>query len=446
MNRDEVTRALKEIGDLLEIGEAGTFEVMAYRNGARALEAWEGDFAAAVRDGSLTEISGIGKGLSQVITELVVDGRSAEQERVRGLFPAGLPDLLTLPGLGPKKVRALWKALQVESLAELEAASRDGRVEALKGFGKKTVERVLATIERRQSRAREAESGSVGDRPSVTTGDAKKSSTSLQRPRASGVFRAGTSGFSFKGWVGTFYPKELRAKEYLAHYASRFPTVEINSTFYRFPSAQTLEEWRRQTPEGFRFAVKANRRITHLSRLKGVEDVVVDFVERCRVLGDRLGVILFQLPPTLKRDDVLLTRFLDGLPGGGRYALEFRHESWRDDSVHAHLRGREVALVVGDSETDVDREVSRELTTDFSYVRLRGEGYAPGDLSSWQTWFEKMVADKRDVFVYLKHDDDGATPETILGPWLSDLGRQRRWAPAARTTRDSKESARRKKA
>lgn len=404
MQKDQVVRVLKEMGDVLEIVEANPFEIMAYRNASRSLDGWNGDLAAAVEEGSLTSLDGIGKGLSQIITELVRAGRSAEHERIRGLVPPGLPDILTLSGIGPKKVRALWTELGIDCLDGLETAARAGRVSGLKGFGKKTEERILASIERRKSPRKFA-------RPSGRSASRR----SKKLPEASGRILAGTSGYAYKEWKGSFYPDDLAADGFLSFYSERFPTVEINNSFYRFPSESALEGWASQVPAGFLFAVKANQRITHRSRLKNVAEVTASFVERCGVLGDRLGPILFQLPPNLKRDDQLLGDFIDSLPPGGRYALEFRHETWFDDAVLGRLAEGRVALVVHDDEA---LRVPREATSSFVYVRLRRDEYAPASLDSWGEWFGELAAAQRDVFVYLKHDEAGASPETILGRWV----------------------------
>ena len=305
MKRDDVVRVLKEMADLLEIGEGNTFEIQAYRSASRNLAEWNGDLETAVADGSLSEIEGIGKGIAAVVTELVAGGTSAEHQKLLGQFPSGLPELLTLSGIGPKKVKVLRNELGIDGLEALEEAARAERVSELRGFGKKTEERILASMERRRSGRKFA--------PSTPRRSPKKS-----LPAATGRLCAGTSGFAYKEWKGSFYPETLSADEFLGYYASRFPTVEINNSFYRFPSAKVLEGWSAKAPKEFLFAVKANRRITHLSRLKKVEEVTAGFVERCQTLGDHLGAILFQLPPTLKRDDSLLRDFVASLPAGGR--------------------------------------------------------------------------------------------------------------------------------
>src|SRR5262249_35191883 len=149
---------------------------------------------------------------------------------------------------------------------------------------------------------------------------------------------AGTSGYSFKHWLGHFYPQKLPASEMLRYYAERLPTVEINNTFYRMPDESILGRWAQEVPEGFAFTLKAPRRLTHIKRLKGVEADVAELSRRAAALGDKLGMFLFQLPPTLRKDLPRLRDFLDGLPPGRRVAVEFRHASWRDDEVYETLR------------------------------------------------------------------------------------------------------------
>jgi uncharacterized protein YecE (DUF72 family) len=222
---------------------------------------------------------------------------------------------------------------------------------------------------------------------------------------------AGTSGYSYKEWKPAFYPEKLPATQFLAYYAERLGTVEINNTFYRFPGAGLLKAWRDGTPAAFRFAVKANQKITHHGRLREVGELTRDFVERCAVLGDKLGPILFQLPPNFKRDDERLAPFLAELPTGPRYALEFRHVSWFDDAVLARLREAGVALGISEGEKIDPPHVA---TADFCYIRLRKETYGPAELSAWRAWIGEQRAAGRDVYAYLKHDEKGDSPEHAL--------------------------------
>ena len=221
----------------------------------------------------------------------------------------------------------------------------------------------------------------------------------------------GTSGYSYSEWKGSFYPEDLAQKGFLEYYASQLPTVEVNNTYYRFPKAEMLEGWRDTVPDAFTFAVKANIRITHRQRLKDVDQVTHDFVERVRVLGDRLGPILFQLPPYLRRDDDRLARFLEILPDGGRYTIEFRHASWFEPEVFALLEGADVALC--NSEDD-ELETPRRATASFCYARLRRDDYDEAARASWRDWCRERVDEGRDVFLYIKHDEGGTSPLPLL--------------------------------
>ena len=226
-----------------------------------------------------------------------------------------------------------------------------------------------------------------------------------------GRFYTGTSGYSYKGWRGAFFPEDMRPTEFLSYYSRQFASVEINNTFYRFPTESVLEHWRAETPESFLFAVKANQRITHRSRLKNVEQVTGDFIGRCEVIGDRLGPLLFQLPPSLMRNDERLASFLAALPEGGRFAMEFRHQSWFDDAVFEKLREAGVALV----QSEDDKSAAPRITTaPFCYVRLRKDEYRFDELDDWRLWIDEQLAADRDVFLYLKHDEDGTSPARVL--------------------------------
>jgi uncharacterized protein YecE (DUF72 family) len=222
---------------------------------------------------------------------------------------------------------------------------------------------------------------------------------------------AGTSGYSYKEWKGTLFPENLRQDDFLAFYASRFSTVEINNTFYRFPTPEVLEAWSEQTPPGFTFAIKANKRITHTLRLKNAAEVTGQFVERCRLLGQHLGPVLFQLPPQFQRHDSRLESFLEALPRGVRYALEFRHPSWHAKQVFELLEITGVALALSE-----DDKLSTPLTSTagYCYLRLRKDSYGPDELATWRSWIEERQGEGREVFVYLKHDEAGSSPEPAI--------------------------------
>src|SRR5215470_10277701 len=156
----------------------------------------------------------------------------------------------------------------------------------------------------------------------------------------------GTSGYSYKEWKGNFYPEDLPAKEMLSYYSRKLPAVEINNTFYRLPQPTMIENWKAQVPESFRFSIKATQRITHIKRLKNAADETRYLLETASLLKERLGVVLFQLPPNMKKDAGRLKDFLSLLSAGSRAAFEFRHESWFDEETFDLLRGHDCALVV----------------------------------------------------------------------------------------------------
>src|SRR5262245_5671722 len=160
----------------------------------------------------------------------------------------------------------------------------------------------------------------------------------------------GTSGYNYPEWKGSFYPADLPAAKMLPYYAARFPTVEINYTFYRMPTEKLLAGWAAQTPDAYKLTLKAPRRITHDARLRGTGELVRSFCEVAASLGGKLGVLLFQLPPNLKKDIALLRAFVEELPPRAEAAFEFRHVSWLDDEIFAVLAERRLALCVADSE------------------------------------------------------------------------------------------------
>lgn len=243
----------------------------------------------------------------------------------------------------------------------------------------------------------------------VTPGIADKSGRILMHPRysapVSGALFVGTSGFAYKEWKPEFYPADLKDREMLAYYAQRFSSVEINNTFYRTPTEKLLATWSEQTPPEFRFTLKAPQRITHFQRLRDVGENLEFFLRAAKALDTRLGCILFQLPPTLKRDDDLLERFVAQLPGEPfRFAMEFRHDSWADEAVRATLRGNRVALCVAD--TDDTKAPMVQTARDFVYLRLRGLNYSEDDLRAWAGDVAPVLAAGGDAYVYFKHEDD----------------------------------------
>jgi uncharacterized protein YecE (DUF72 family) len=225
---------------------------------------------------------------------------------------------------------------------------------------------------------------------------------------------AGTSGFAYPAWKPAFYPAKLPAKEFLGYYSGRLNCVEINYTFRRLPSASTLEAWVGATRAGFVFAVKASMRITHILRLKNAEqatDIFLKAIDPLRT-SRRLGPVLFQLPPNMKCDAAVLRDYLALLPGGMRYAFEFRHESWLTEPVYEELRRRNVALCLAESEK---LEIPEVLTADFVYYRLRKPEYSEADVDSIAARAKELLAGGRDLYLMFKHEE---SPEGALNAEL----------------------------
>jgi uncharacterized protein YecE (DUF72 family) len=217
----------------------------------------------------------------------------------------------------------------------------------------------------------------------------------------------GTSGYNYPEWRGTFYPEKFSTNKMLPFYAERFPTVEINYTFYRLPNDKLLAGWSAATPESFCFTLKAPRRITHDAKLQRTESLVQAVCQTARTLGPKLGVLLFQLAPTFKKDASILREFVSLLPEGTRAAFEFRHPSWFDDEVFTTLGDRNIALCIADSEK---LTTPLEITADYAYFRLRDEGYQPADIERWARTIAGLPA-VTDAFVYFKHEEQGLGPE-----------------------------------
>ena len=222
------------------------------------------------------------------------------------------------------------------------------------------------------------------------------------------MIHVGTSGYNYPEWKGSFYPSDLPAAKMLPYYAERFSTVEINYTFYRMPTAKLVTGWAAQVPADFRFTLKAPRRITHDRKLRDVADSLRAFLDAASELGPRLGALLFQLPPTFKKDLAALDEFLGTMPPRVCGAFEFRHDSWLDEEVYARLRERNLALCIADSET---RKTPIIATADYAYLRLRDEGYQEQDIATWAASLRDLDTRCTDVFVYFKHEDEGKGPE-----------------------------------
>ena len=220
-------------------------------------------------------------------------------------------------------------------------------------------------------------------------------------------FRIGTSGYNYPEWKGSFYPEKLPARKMLPYYAQRLETVEINYTFYRLPTQRLLAGWSEATPPSFAFTLKAPRRITHEARLRRCEEVTGAFCEAASSLGDKLGALLFQLPPTFKKDIPVLDAFLGMLPPGARGAFEFRHPSWHDDAVFERLSAAGQALCVADSER---MSTPVRITAEHAYFRLRDEGYTDADVARWAETIVQATTACTEVFVYFKHEESGKGP------------------------------------
>jgi len=236
----------------------------------------------------------------------------------------------------------------------------------------------------------------------------------------------GTSGFSYKEWKGSFYPEDLPDSGMLRFYSSRLPAVEINNTFYRMPRREVVESWASSVPASFRFAVKVSQRITHRKRLADVEPDLDYLLDQLAPLGERLGMLLVQLPPNLPLDLARLERFLDHLGGRVRAAFEFRHASWLADPVLACLRDRGAALVA--AETD-EAPAALHETTRFGYLRLRRTDYRPGDLADWLARVRTLAWDE--AWVFFKHETTGPA----LAAEFAGLARRGRAIPVRRDER-----------
>jgi uncharacterized protein YecE (DUF72 family) len=213
---------------------------------------------------------------------------------------------------------------------------------------------------------------------------------------------AGASGYAFKEWKGGFYPERIKPEDMLACYAGQLPTVEINNTFYQMPKASVLEHWAAVTPQAFRFAIKASRRITHDARLKAdaAADSLAYLYRNLAALGDKRGPVLFQLPPTLRKDVPRLQAFLALLPDDHRAAFEFREPSWFDDDVYRALEAAGAALCLSERSDDAPPPLVQ--TARWGYVRLRLESYADDDLRRWARALESTSW--QDIYVYFMHE------------------------------------------
>jgi uncharacterized protein YecE (DUF72 family) len=218
----------------------------------------------------------------------------------------------------------------------------------------------------------------------------------------------GTSGFQYPEWKGTFYPATLSTPKMLPYYAEHFPTTEINYSFYRVPAVKTLANWSAATPKNFRFSFKAPKEITHVHQLEPDDAVLERLLDAIRTMGKKLGIVLFQLPPFLKKDLPRLQAFVDSLPPGLKGAFEFRHASWFDDEVFACLKSKNLALCISESEKLASPV---EFTANYGYLRLRREDYTAKDITRWAKAVFGRETQLEDVYVYFKHEESGAGPK-----------------------------------
>lgn len=227
----------------------------------------------------------------------------------------------------------------------------------------------------------------------------------------------GTSGWHYGDWSGPFYPEGLPKKDFLAYYSEYFHTVEINNSFYQLPKKETLVNWRKTVPPGFLFTVKASRYITHMKKLKDAQEAVSSFLKRVEVLKDKLGPILFQLPPRWRFNPERFYDFLEALPEGYRYAFEFRDPTWHDPAAYEAMKVFGAAACIYDL---AGYGSPKEITADFIYVRLHGPGaayrgnYSISALSGWAGAFSTWLDMGREIFCYFDNDEAGYAPQNAL--------------------------------
>lgn len=225
-----------------------------------------------------------------------------------------------------------------------------------------------------------------------------------------GRVHIGTSGWHYKHWVGTFYPEGTPQDKQFRYYANIFDTVELNNPFYRLPAKETFAKWKRDAPKDFLFAVKANRYITHMKKLKAVKKPVDTFLRNASALGRKLGPILFQLPPHWKVNADRFSEFVQMLPDDQRYAFEFRDPSWYDSEIYSILRKHGCAFCIYEL---AGHRSPIEVTSDFVYVRLHGPGdkyqgkYTTRTLKTWEHHIREWQHGGKDVFIYFDNDQEG---------------------------------------
>ncbi len=227
----------------------------------------------------------------------------------------------------------------------------------------------------------------------------------------------GTSGWNYKHWRGNFYPEDLPSSGWFDYYIKYFSTVEINNSFYQLPEKKTFEKWRKSVPENFVFSVKASRYITHMKKLKDPEQPVPNFIDNVKGLQDRLGPVLFQLPPRWNMNADRLQYFISQLPDGFRYTFEFRDDSWWHPDIYQILKDANMAFCIFDLAGTLS---PKEITADFIYVRLHGPGaayqgkYDAKTLSGWAGAFSAWQKQGKEVFCYFDNDQKGYAAQNAL--------------------------------
>jgi uncharacterized protein YecE (DUF72 family) len=235
--------------------------------------------------------------------------------------------------------------------------------------------------------------------------------------RRRGKIHIGTSGWHYDHWKGPFYPEDMKAEDFLRFYAERFHTVEINNSFYRLPEEKTFSGWNKSVPEGFIFSVKASRYITHMKKLKDPKEPVARFMKNANALGDKLGPVLFQLPPKWSANAERLRSFLEILPDDQRYAFEFRDTTWFTHSVYELLAEFGAAFCIYELEGLIS---PKEVTAGFVYVRLHGPGgkyqgqYDARTLSGWAGAFFAWASKGKDIYCYFDNDQAGYAAQDAL--------------------------------
>jgi uncharacterized protein YecE (DUF72 family) len=247
-------------------------------------------------------------------------------------------------------------------------------------------------------------------RADLVSKPSKKKISKRSSRRRIPTIRIGTSGWSYAHWRRVFYPESMASKRWLSYYVRYFDTVEVNNSFYHLPGQSAFEKWRAEAPSGFVFAVKANRFITHMKKLKNVDDALSLFVERAGILGRNLGPILFQLPPNLRFDAARLKDFLDQLPQRRRFVVEFRNATWINEKMVDMLKSKKVALCIHDL---LDIDCPRLMTSSFSYFRFHGfsekygGSYPKRVLTDYAETMVEMISRGRDVYAYFNNDAFG---------------------------------------